>query len=220
MTDAFDTLAGPAEGYVMDRGSKFIAYAYPVADEAECHAHVARLRKAHPKARHFCTAWRLFPDASLERSNDDGEPSGSAGKPILGQLVRLHLTQAMVVVVRYFGGTKLGVPGLIEAYRTSTADALAHASIVTRHVYRTACLRMGFDQYATFHSYCKQHDVPVIDTSFDAAATLTIALPAQTSDADLLRHLRQYANRDFDTIEAYADDLDFHIAWQEDWHIA
>jgi uncharacterized YigZ family protein len=220
MTDAFDTLAGPAEGYFMDRGSKFIAYAYPVADEAECHAHVARLRKAHPKARHFCTAWRLLPDASLERSNDDGEPSGSAGKPILGQLVRLHLTHAMVVVVRYFGGTKLGVPGLIEAYRASTADALSRASIVTRHVYRTACLRMGFDQYATFHSYCKQHQVPVTDTSFDTEATLTIALPASTAEEDLLRHLRQYTNRDYDTLEAYGVDLDMVFSWMDDWHIA
>jgi hypothetical protein len=78
---------------------------------------------------------------------------------------------------------------------------------------------MGFDQYATFHSYCKQHHVPVTDTSFDTAATLTIALSAQTAEADVLRHLRQYANRDYETIEAYAGNLDFAIDWQADWHI-
>jgi len=116
------TLKSLSEGYYMERGSKFHAYAFPVQTEDEVHSILQALKKEHPKARHFCSALRLYPDASLERSNDDGEPSGSAGRPILGQLVKHDLTNVFVVVVRYFGGTKLGIPGLIEAYQCRNHD--------------------------------------------------------------------------------------------------
>ena len=116
----------------MDRGSKFLAYASPVANESEANLFLQKIKKDHPKARHYCSALRLNPDASLERINDDGEPSGSAGRPIMGQLIKHKLTNAMIIVVRYFGGTKLGVPGLIEAYKTSAANAINGATIVIK----------------------------------------------------------------------------------------
>ena len=130
MQDHYHTLAAPATGYFMNSGSKFYAYAYPLTSETAASDVLSQLKKDHPKARHFCTAIRLHADGSLSRSADDGEPSGSAGKPILGQLIKYGLTNVFVVVVRYFGGTKLGIPGLIEAYKTSTEEALRQASIV------------------------------------------------------------------------------------------
>lgn len=203
----------------MDRASKFLAFAYPVQDEAEAQARVQQLRKAHPKARHFCYALRLFPDASLERSSDDGEPSGSAGKPILGQLIRLRLTFAVIIVVRYFGGTKLGVPGLIEAYRAAAVDALAHARIVTRRVCRVASLRMPFDAYALFLNYCKQHRLPLLAEAFADEATVSVGLPASCAETDLKMHLHRFSNRDFAQLEDYLRDLGFTLTWSPTLHI-
>ena len=126
----------------MERGSKFMAYAFPVSSEEESQHYLQSIIKNHPKARHFCSAMRLFPDASLERSSDDGEPSGSAGKPILGQLVKNNLTNVYLVVVRYFGGTKLGIPGLIEAYKTSAANAIAAGVILEKTVYTKVLIQL------------------------------------------------------------------------------
>jgi len=114
-------------GEFKDRGSKFIAYAYPVQTEEEALMHLATLRKEHPKARHHCFAWRLGADGHRFRANDDGEPSGTAGRPILGQIDAARLTNVVVIVVRYFGGSLLGASGLIQAYRESAAEALRQA---------------------------------------------------------------------------------------------
>ncbi|TNE56612.1 MAG: YigZ family protein [Bacteroidetes bacterium] len=130
--DSFHTLAAPSTGEFKDRGSKFFAYAYPICTEAEGLARLEALRKEHLKARHHCFAWRLGLDGERFRANDDGEPSGTAGKPILGQIDAAGLTDVVVIVVRYFGGTLLGTSGLIQAYRESAADALRQATIVEK----------------------------------------------------------------------------------------
>ena len=129
MTDHYRTLSAPATGEFKDRGSKFIAYAWPVSSEEEAMTHIEALRKEHFKARHHCFAWRLEPDGNRFRANDDGEPSGTAGRPILGQIDSFGLTEIVVVVVRYFGGTLLGTSGLINAYREATAEALRNATM-------------------------------------------------------------------------------------------
>ncbi len=134
ISDSFRTLAAPSTGEFKDRGSKFLAYACPAATEEEAMGHVEALRKEHFKARHHCFAWRLGLDGSRFRANDDGEPSGTAGRPILGQIDAAGLTDVVVVVVRYFGGTLLGTSGLIQAYRESAADALRQARIVEKIV--------------------------------------------------------------------------------------
>ncbi len=121
------TIAAAATGDFRDRGSKFLAYAYPVATAAAVKEKLQLLKKEHPKAVHHCYAYRFGSDGNQYRANDDGEPSGSAGKPILGQIDSMGLTNVLVVVVRYFGGTLLGVPGLINAYKTATALALEPA---------------------------------------------------------------------------------------------
>jgi uncharacterized YigZ family protein len=120
----YTTIAASSTGDFRDRGSKFLSYAFPVATAAAVKEKLQLLKKDHPKAVHHCYAYRFGSDGNQYRANDDGEPSGSAGKPILGQIDSMGLTNVLVVVVRYFGGTLLGVPGLINAYKTATALAL------------------------------------------------------------------------------------------------
>lgn len=124
MSDKYSTIASPSTGDFRDRGSKFLSYAYPVANAGDIKERLQALKKEHPKAVHHCYAWRLGTDGNQYRAVDDGEPAGSAGKPILGQIDSAGVTNVLVVVVRYFGGTLLGVPGLINAYKTATAQAL------------------------------------------------------------------------------------------------
>ena len=125
--DKYKSIAAPSEGVFKDRGSRFLALAYPVSDEEQIRSIVSSLKTKYHDARHHCYAWRLGLDGSLSRSSDDGEPSGSAGKQILGRIESKGLSDVLVVVVRWFGGIKLGVPGLIKAYRESTAAALEAA---------------------------------------------------------------------------------------------
>lgn len=132
--DTYKTIDSPVESSFRDRGSKFLGYAMPVRSEEEIKAHLQTLKKQHPDATHHCYAWRLKPDKSAYRANDDGEPAGSAGKPILGQIQSLDLTNVLVVVVRYFGGSLLGIPGLIHSYKTTASEALTKAVISTRTV--------------------------------------------------------------------------------------
>lgn len=126
------TISKPTESLFKDRGSKFIGYAFPVANTDEVKLHVNELKALHPSARHFCYAYLLGEDAEEYRANDDGEPSGSAGLPILNQIKSKDVTNVFVVVVRYFGGTKLGVSGLINAYKEATKEALENAKVVVR----------------------------------------------------------------------------------------
>ena len=123
----YRTLAAPVSAEFKDKGSRFIAYAYPVRSAEEVKAHVEAQRQAHHKACHWCYAYRIGTDSNQFRANDDGEPSGSAGRPILGQIDSFELTNVLVIVVRYFGGTLLGVPGLIHAYKTASQMAFQAA---------------------------------------------------------------------------------------------
>ena len=141
--DAYRSIGGRSEGLFKDNGSRFIALAYPVETEEEVKEIVASLKKEYHDARHHCYAYRLGYKGDRFRANDDGEPSGSAGRPILGQIDSLGLSDILVVVVRYFGGIKLGIPGLIRAYKTSTADALSRAEIVEKVAGKT--FRVTFD---------------------------------------------------------------------------
>lgn len=132
--DSFLSIAGPSEGLFRDRGSRFMAFAFPVKNENIIKEHLQNLRVLHSSAVHHCYAWRLGADKLQYRANDDGEPSGSAGKPILGQIQSKDLTNILIVVVRYFGGTLLGVPGLINAYKTAAAEALDKANIEEQYI--------------------------------------------------------------------------------------
>lgn len=132
--DTYKTISQESEGLYKEKGSKFITYAYPVSTEEEIKEHIAKLKKEYYDARHHCYAYMLGADKKNFRANDDGEPSSTAGKPILGQILSNDLTNILIVVVRYFGGTKLGASGLIHAYKTAAADAISNAEILDKTV--------------------------------------------------------------------------------------
>lgn len=142
--DEYRSIAAPSEGLFKDNGSRFLALAYPVDTEEQVKEIVAALKKQYHDARHHCFAYRLGYKADLWRASDDGEPSGSAGRPILGQIDSLGLSDVLVVVVRWFGGIKLGIPGLIRAYKSSTADALSQASVITKLAGKDFRVRFGY----------------------------------------------------------------------------
>ena len=133
-SDTYRTIENEAKGLFKDRGSRFIAIAIPVTTQEEIKSRLEELRKEYHDARHHCYAWVLSPDRQAWRVNDDGEPSGTAGKPIIGQINSRELTNILVVVIRYFGGTLLGVSGLINAYRSAASDALDNATVTERHL--------------------------------------------------------------------------------------
>ena len=133
-SDTYTTIEEESKGLFKDRGSRFIAIAVPVTSQDEIKTRLAELRKEYHDARHHCFAWVLGPDRQTWRVSDDGEPSGTAGRPILAQINARELTNIMIVVIRYFGGTLLGVGGLINAYRSAAADALESALIVEKHL--------------------------------------------------------------------------------------
>lgn len=174
MQDAYRTIAQPAEGLYKEKGSKFIALAFPVFTEDDIKETLSELRKQYYDARHHCYAYSLGADKSRYRANDDGEPNHSAGDPILGQIRSADLTNVLVVVIRYFGGTKLGVSGLINAYKTSSAEALANAEIV--EAYETVLLKthFGYTQMNDVMSLVKDQDLAVKEQDFTLDCRLTL----------------------------------------------
>lgn len=143
ISDTYFTISEPTESLFKDKGSKFHGYAFPVEDEEEVKVYLDEIKKLHPKARHHCFAYRIGTDDTNFRAFDDGEPSGSAGKPILNVLLSKNLRNVFVVVVRYFGGTLLGVPGLIHAYKMATQEALELAHLEEKTINET--LQLSFD---------------------------------------------------------------------------
>lgn len=142
-TDTFKTVSGTAKGLYRDKGSKFIGLVFPVGSEEEVRGKITELKKEYFDANHHCYAYRIGKDNPVSRMNDDGEPSGSAGKPIHGQILSKELTNVLVVVIRYFGGTKLGIPGLVKAYKTTAKEVLDSVSFVSRSI--TEKFELTFD---------------------------------------------------------------------------
>jgi len=183
--DTYKTISGPAEGIYRDKGSKFIAYAYPSSSEAEIKTILAGLRAEHPKARHYCYAYRLGIDKNNYRINDDGEPSGTAGRPILNSLLSADLTNIFVVVVRYFGGTLLGVPGLINAYKTSTLDAINNSTIVEKTVNVVFQVTCDYLQLNDVMKIIKDEVLQVLSQNFDLECSFVLEI--RQKDADQLK---------------------------------
>ncbi|MEI7960117.1 MAG: YigZ family protein [Chitinophagaceae bacterium] len=170
-------MAQTAVAEFKDRGSKFIAYSFPVTSIDACKKNLAQLKKEHPKAVHHCLAYRIGVDGSTFRVSDDGEPSGSAGRPILGQIDSKQLTNIMVVVVRYFGGSLLGVPGLINAYKTSTSLALQLAPIIQKSVEVEYVLNFDYQLMNEVMMVVKQYQCSVINQSASLFVRLKIGVP-------------------------------------------
>ncbi len=160
-----------------DRGSRFIAYAYPILSVEEFKLHLSALKKEHPKAVHHCFAYRLGADGNTFRVSDDGEPSGTAGRPILGQIDSRSLTNLSVIVVRYFGGTLLGVPGLIKAYKSSTALALQLAPVVEKAIEIPFLISCSYPQLNEVMTVLKQFNCTVIQQESGLFCSITAGLP-------------------------------------------
>lgn len=165
--DTYYTIDKSYEGIFRDKGSKFIAYAYPFKDESTLKDIIANLKSLHPKARHHCWTYRITPDRTVFRINDDGEPSGTAGRPILNVLLSKDVTNILVVVVRYFGGTLLGVPGLINAYKMATLEALNEAEIIEKTVNDIYEVAFEYLQMNDVMRVIKDENLTVLEQQFD-----------------------------------------------------
>ncbi len=172
--DEYYTLSKPSEGIFKDKGSKFIAKAFPVFSETEIKAIQEQLRSEYHDARHHCYAYMLGADKKVFRANDDGEPSSTAGKPILGQIKSFDLTNVLIVVIRYFGGTKLGVSGLIHAYKTAAEEALKSAVIIKRTLHDFYVLKFDYTAMNTIMRILKEENIEQLDQKFDLTCSVTI----------------------------------------------
>ena len=186
MEDSYLTIKQPASGEFKDRGSRFIGYAFPVKSEEDISANIEALKKEHFKARHHCFAWRLGTDGQRFRANDDGEPSGTAGRPILGQIDSLELTDVLVVVVRYFGGTLLGTSGLIQAYREAAATSLSHAEIKEVVVQKEFLIDCDYALMPEVIHALKTRDIEIFNQDFGEKALIRIGIRLSQIDEKLL----------------------------------
>ena len=186
MTDEFRTIAGSSEGYYTEKRSKFLAFAHHVESIDDIKALLAQYRKKYFDARHVCYAYMLGAERQEFRANDDGEPSSTAGKPILGQINSNELTDILIVVVRYYGGVNLGTSGLIVAYREAAADAIAHAAIETRQVEERISYSFTYPQMNDVMRIVKDMNPRIISQTFDN--TCEIVLSIRKSEADQLRN--------------------------------
>jgi len=181
----YKTLASTATAEFKDRGSKFLAFAYPVTSVVDVKERLQALKKEHPKAAHHCLAYRLGMDGSQFRTVDDGEPAGSAGKPILGQIDSAGISNALVVVVRYFGGTLLGVPGLINAYKTATADALESAEKTEKWIEDVVEITFDYPVMGEVLYLLKQSEATIYKQDLQLFCAVTAGIPRKHSDAYL-----------------------------------
>jgi uncharacterized YigZ family protein len=181
----YKTIAGNTTAEFKDRGSKFLAYAYPVNVPQDVKEKLQILKKEHPKAVHHCYAYRIGTDGTQYRANDDGEPSGSAGKPILGQIDSLGFTNVLVVVVRYFGGTLLGVPGLINAYKTTTHDALSQAEPIEKWIEELVEVQFDYPVMGEVMYLLRQSEASIYKQDLQLFCLVHAGIPKIHTDAYL-----------------------------------
>ncbi len=182
LEDSYKTISKKSEAIFKDKGSKFLAYAYPIKNETEAKELIKDLKKEFYDARHHCYAWRLGADMTKYRANDDGEPSGTAGKPILGQIRSYELTNILIVVVRYFGGTLLGVSGLINAYKNAAAMAVENNNIIKKTV--NDIIQIDFDYLAMNNvmKIIKDENTKILRQNFDLRCSMDISIRQSNSD--------------------------------------
>ncbi len=183
----YQTIEKTSTAEFKDRGSKFIAYAFPVNEVADFKLRMAEIKKEHPKATHHCFAYRVGLDGTQFRVSDDGEPSGTAGRPILGQIDSKQLTNVLVIVVRYFGGTQLGVPGLINAYKSAAALALQVTPVVRKPVLVPYRLQFDYTQMNDVMKLVRQFDCPVLKQEQQLFCLLEIGVPKSREEEVLVR---------------------------------
>ena len=174
--DTYLTVKQPAEATFSDRGSKFIAFVFPILSEADIKLLVAQLKAAHPKANHHCWAMRLSPDRSVFKVNDDGEPSGTAGRPILNMLLSKNITNTLIVVVRYFGGKLLGVPGLINAYKTAAEEGIKAAGVEEKVSSDVYSIEFDYLQMNEVMKIIKEENIVIIKQEADNTCIFQVSI--------------------------------------------
>ena len=182
LDDNYREIKSPATGLYKEKGSKFIAYAFPIYSEVEAKEKLGDIKKVEHSARHHCYAYVLHANKSSWRVNDDGEPSSTAGKPILGQIQSNDLTNILIIVVRYFGGVKLGISGLIRSYRTAVADAISQATIITKIIKEQYQIGFKYPQMNDVMQLIKEFDLEVINTDFQIECKLVFAVEKSKID--------------------------------------
>ncbi len=182
-SDTYLTIEQPAEALFKDKGSKFIGLAYPVQNEQQVKEILQGLKKEHHTANHHCYAYRLGADKLTFRANDDGEPSNTAGKPILGQIQSNDLTDILIVVVRYFGGTLLGVSGLIHAYKTTAAEVIKATAIIEKQILFSYTVHFPFEQLNDVMKILKQSDSKITAQEFDNSCSISFNIRKANSEA-------------------------------------
>lgn len=192
--DTYNTITQTSSGIYKEKGSKFIALAYPVTTEEEVKEIIADLKKEYYNARHHCYAYVLNPDKSAWRVNDDGEPSGTGGRPIHGQIQSFDLTNILIVVVRYFGGTKLGVSGLINAYKSAAKDALSKAKIIEKTVNEVYKLEFPYEEMNDVMRIIKEEDLQILDNQYDEACIITYSIRKNEADRIKFRFMKTNVN--------------------------
>ena len=185
--DFYTTIEKPSHAEFKDRGSKFIAFAFPIESTDDFKKQLQVLKKAHPKAVHHCFAYRIGTDGNNFRSSDDGEPSGTAGKPILGQLISKGITNTAVVVVRYWGGTMLGVPGLINAYKTATALALQVTPFVEKQMEVNYSIEFDYTQMNEVMMILKQFNCTILANEMQLFCNIKAGVPKNRVEEVLYR---------------------------------
>ncbi|MBN2612741.1 MAG: YigZ family protein [Bacteroidales bacterium] len=174
--DTYLTIASPCEGLFKDKGSRFLAFAFPVYSEEDARTIIENLRKKYHDARHHCYAYKMGVDRLIYRTNDDGEPSGTAGKPIYGQIQSFGLTNVLIVVVRYFGGKLLGTGGLVNAYKSAAEDALSHARIVKDYLYKSAELKFEYKHLSEINRVLQSFNCEIIEQLYDEHCYLKVKI--------------------------------------------
>lgn len=196
MKDLYRTVENAAEGIYKEKGSRFLSFIYPVSTEDQIREIITGLKDKYYDARHHCYAWRLGAAKTHFRANDDGEPSSTAGKPILGQIQSSDLTNVLIVVVRYFGGVKLGVSGLINAYREAAADAVRHAAIVEKTVDEQLRIRFSYLVLNDVMKIIKEETPEVLERNFELECEMLLSIRQQSLPA-LRARLSQVASLTF-----------------------
>jgi len=182
MPNPYKTISTKAEGEFKDRGSKFTGYIHPIQNKYEAEELVKFYKESQPDARHHCFAYRLGPDGEEYRSYDDGEPGGTAGKPILNQLLSNELTNVLVMVVRYSSGTKLGVPGLINAYKEATSEAILQSDILEKHICNHYKLSFSYNEMPEVMKWSKQQKIEFDNQEFDLNCVVEFAINIDSAE--------------------------------------
>lgn len=197
-SDTYQEIRSLSKGLYKEKGSKFISYCCPVYSEEEVKERLEEIKKIEHSARHYCYAFVINPDKSALRANDDGEPSSTAGKPILGQIQSHDLTNTLIIVVRYFGGIKLGIPGLIRSYKTAAYNAISNSTIITKTIKETYEVLFNYSQMNNVMRFIKENNIEIIETDFKINCKLIFAVEKNKAD-----HIIQSLNNNHKLIIKY-----------------